>query len=258
MDSRERFTATVSDYKAARPTYTDELLRWLWADAGLQMNDEIVDIGCGTGISTRWLAQSGISVIGIEPNAKMLQAAREAGDESRRITWVNSDAESFDLGGRKVKAIVGGQSFHWLDLKKANINFRKYLNPNGRVIAFWNVRDLSVPYMKAFHDLLLRECPVYPEHEEKLALLNFGLTDYLQDSGRPQGLQDLHVARLGGVEQILDFETFSKRTWSSSYVKHSVRNIERFNNSLVNYFNEHNEDGVIHFKHKSVVFSYLP
>jgi SAM-dependent methyltransferase len=258
MDPRERFSATVDDYRSARPGYEPELLAWIWKEANLVAGDTILDMGCGTGISTRWLAESGLRVLGCEPNEEMLSAARNSGDGNGRIEWIRTDAESLDLGSRQVKAIVGGQSFHWLDLEKANPRFRKVLVPGGRVIAFWNVRDEKVPTMKAYFDFLMSECPAFPEQEMKLAALNFGVTSLEQDSATPPNLEDVNYVVLKGTQQIFNFEELVKRVWSSSYVRISVTDEVGFNAKLRAFFDTYSRGGTLLFDYKTVVFSYLP
>lgn len=258
MDPRKRFSATVDDYRAARPSYAPDLLTWIWKEARLQEDDLILDMGCGTGISTRWLAESGLKVLGCEPNAEMLQAARDEGNCFGKIEWILSDAESLELGPRKVKAIVGGQSFHWLNLSEANIRFRKALEPNGRVIAFWNVRDEGFPTMKAYFDLLMDECPAFPDQEIKLADLNFGITNLARDTASPPGLNDVHFEVLAGIEQVFNFDELVRRVWSSSYVRISVEDEPDFNSKLREFFDEFKVAEKLTFKYKTVVFSYLP
>ena len=45
----------------------------------------IVDLGCGTGISTRLFATTGHPVIGIDPNADMLATARGESAQDYRV-----------------------------------------------------------------------------------------------------------------------------------------------------------------------------
>lgn len=74
MRSTERFTGLANIYGQARPTYPQDLVRWCLEQApapGL-----IVDLGCGTGISTRLFATISHPVIGIDPNADLLATAR--------------------------------------------------------------------------------------------------------------------------------------------------------------------------------------
>jgi|GEM_PF-3980166 SAM-dependent methyltransferase len=83
MRSTERFTGLANLYGQARPTYPPELVRWCLEQVpapGL-----IVDLGCGTGISTRLFASAGHPVIGIDPNADMLATARAEGVQDYRV-----------------------------------------------------------------------------------------------------------------------------------------------------------------------------
>jgi len=52
-------------YGQARPTYPPELVRWCLEQ--VPAPGVIVDLGCGTGISTRLFASTGHPVIGIDP-----------------------------------------------------------------------------------------------------------------------------------------------------------------------------------------------
>jgi len=83
MRSTERFTGLANVYGQARPTYPPELLHWCLEQApapGL-----IVDLGCGTGISTRLFASTGHPVIGIDPKADMLATARAEVAQDYRV-----------------------------------------------------------------------------------------------------------------------------------------------------------------------------
>ena len=67
----------VKELRGCHTSYPPELVRWCLERApapGL-----IVDLGCGTGISTRLFATTGHPVIGIDPNADLLATARAEG-----------------------------------------------------------------------------------------------------------------------------------------------------------------------------------
>ena len=83
MRSTERFTGLATIYGQARPTYPEELVRWCLEQAAAPTL--IVDLGCGTGISTRLFASTGHPVIGIDPNADMLATARAEGAQDYRV-----------------------------------------------------------------------------------------------------------------------------------------------------------------------------
>lgn len=82
MRSTERFTGLANVYGQARPTYPQELVRWCLEQT--PNSDLIVDLGCGTGISTRLFASTGHPVVGIDPNAEMLATARAEGAQDYR------------------------------------------------------------------------------------------------------------------------------------------------------------------------------
>jgi len=83
MRSTERFTGLANIYGKARPTYPVELVRWCLEQA--PSPQLIVDLGCGTGISTRLFASTGHPVIGIDPNADMLATTRAEGAQDYRM-----------------------------------------------------------------------------------------------------------------------------------------------------------------------------
>ena len=69
MDPRERFSSAADDYAKYRPDYPDELVAVCAEFAGLVAGADVVDIGCGTGISSRRFARHGYRVTGVDPNA---------------------------------------------------------------------------------------------------------------------------------------------------------------------------------------------
>lgn len=87
MDNNQnRFDGLAAVYAAARPAlprYPAEVIR---AYLGREP-DTVVDLGCGTGLSTVVWLDFCKTVIGIEPNPDMLRAARAyAGD---RVTFLH-------------------------------------------------------------------------------------------------------------------------------------------------------------------------
>src|SRR4051794_33099588 len=74
----ERFTGLAQLYAKSRPGYPDAAIDFLMDRCGLRPGSVAVDVGCGTGISTRLFAQRGLRVIGVEPNADMRRQAEAA------------------------------------------------------------------------------------------------------------------------------------------------------------------------------------
>ena len=245
MDPRDRFTATVQAYARHRPDYPEALYDWILDVAGLGPGAVVVDLGCGTGIVARALARRGLRVFGVDPNAAMLAEAaarggHDLGDGAQGggPRWVQTDAETLALPIERADAIVGGQSFHWLDLERAGPRMRALLGEDGPVVPFWNLRDPSDPFMAAYEALLLAWSPEYArvgaEPRARLLLDRW--------PGHRAGFahhQDLDRAGLRG------------RAWSSSYVQHGVTDAAGFDRELDRLFERHQRDGQVRFVYRT-------
>jgi ubiquinone/menaquinone biosynthesis C-methylase UbiE len=89
------------DYIADAP---DEDVHWLIAEAQAS-GSPVLEIGCGTGRSLIPIAQSGISIVGLDLSPSMLAKARAKIAEldvetQQRIELVEGDLRSFSLGRR--------------------------------------------------------------------------------------------------------------------------------------------------------------
>lgn len=133
----ERFSNRAADYAKYRPTYPAAAIDYLLA--GLPQPDQlaVADVGAGTGISARLLADRGAQVWAIEPNAAM----REAAEPHPRVEVLAGTAEQTGLPDRSVDLVLCAQSFHWFEPIAALSEFQRILHPAGRVALMWNDRD---------------------------------------------------------------------------------------------------------------------
>jgi 2-polyprenyl-3-methyl-5-hydroxy-6-metoxy-1,4-benzoquinol methylase len=59
----------------------------------------VIDLGCGTGVSTRWLAGHGYAITAVDQSAEMLEQARKAlPSEGLSLTWQQRDIRTLDGG----------------------------------------------------------------------------------------------------------------------------------------------------------------
>src|SRR5207237_342989 len=73
-----RFTGLAANYAKYRPSYPAAALDFIEAHCELGPRSLLVDVGCGTGISSRLFAERGIPIIGVDPNDEMRQQAKTA------------------------------------------------------------------------------------------------------------------------------------------------------------------------------------
>lgn len=242
MDPRERFSATVEDYRRHRPDYPEGLFDWWIAHDGLAPGDVIVDVGAGTGIASRQIAARGLRVIAVEPNEDMLRAARAEGGD---VEYVRGDAETLTVEA-PVAAIVCFQALHWIDLDRALPRFRAALRDRGRVLAVWNLRDERDPLMAAYEAMLRRECPDYA---------SVGAEPRAEEVAAHPGLHDLERATFPHA-QPLDRAGFHGRAWSSSYVKSAIHDPRAFDAELDALFDAHAVDDHVRFVYGTVALSF--
>lgn len=75
VDNTKRFDGLADVYDLNRPDYPAAIMERLAAMvASIEGPRSCLDVGCGTGISTRALARAlpGWAIVGLEPNADML------------------------------------------------------------------------------------------------------------------------------------------------------------------------------------------
>src|SRR5579884_836163 len=160
---QERFAATAEEYVRSRPGYPDALVDWVLDTSGVRPPAPVLDVGCGTGISTRAFAARGLDVVGVDPSEPMLEHARRAG--GARFQRGESTATGMPDGA--VRLVVAGQAFHWFDLGPTLAELRRVLVPGGWCAAFWNLRARS-PFLDEYEQLLQRFARDYEKRPKPL------------------------------------------------------------------------------------------
>lgn len=143
----ESFGADAERYDRSRPRYPDAMVERIVASSP---GPDVVDVGCGTGIAARQFQAAGCKVLGIEPDGRMAEWARQRGLDVEVTTF-----EAWDPAGRAFDAVVAGQTWHWVDPVAGAAKAAQALRPGGRLAVFWNVFQ-SPPDVSAVFDTVYR------------------------------------------------------------------------------------------------------
>jgi len=150
----ESFGADAGRYDRARPGYPTAMVdRIVAASPGR----DVVDAGCGTGISARLFQAAGCRVLGVDPDPRMADLARESGLEVEVAKF-----EQWDAAGRTFDAVIAGQAWHWVNMAAGAAKAAAVLRPGGRLAVFWNAFDPPADLRAAFGAVYQRVVPDSP------------------------------------------------------------------------------------------------
>ena len=157
--AKSAFDHCSGDYAAHRPSYPDAVVEAVCAAIGGAGGAWAADIGAGTGIFTRQLAERGIRVIAIEPSTSMLGQMDER--LVSRVRRVAGTAERTALADASVDLVTFAQSFHWVNPPYALAEIGRILGQGGVLALVWNNRDMRVEFVRAFEQMIEKWNPAY-------------------------------------------------------------------------------------------------
>jgi ubiquinone/menaquinone biosynthesis C-methylase UbiE len=238
MGNTERFTGRAESYDRYRQRYpANEILKLLDAWCSLQPNWSIADIGAGTGMLSEVFLANGNSVIAIEPNREMRTSCERLLKTWTQLQLLDGTAEATGLCDASIDIVAAGRAFHWFDVPRALVEFRRILKPHGWMVlvSVGRAKDES-PQSADFEHLLMT-------HGIDFNYVRAG--NRVHEDLQEVFVADMHQAQIHG-EQKLDWEAFLGQTMSLSVVPppNDPRSAA-FNRLLRDYFNTHAVDGVL-------------
>jgi len=147
------FTTLADAYAKNRPGYSRDVLTAL--RAFVPTGAVIADVGAGTGIWTRMLAElEPRTLYAIEPN----DAMRAKGAEAGGAIWRQGEALRTGLDPASVDLLTMASSFHWAKPAEAALaEFKRVLKPGGVFVALWNPRLTERSAIETAIDEALRD-----------------------------------------------------------------------------------------------------
>lgn len=126
----ERFTGYADVYHMARPRCPRFVVECLVNYLG-HFPQTVVDLGCGTGLSTRLWGTAAAEVIGVEPSLDMLTYAQEHCAPKQNVRFVNAFAHETGLAEECADVVTCSQSFHWMEPEVTLQEVDRILKPGG-------------------------------------------------------------------------------------------------------------------------------
>jgi SAM-dependent methyltransferase len=101
-------------YDSYRPSTPSALLDILCLEAQVERPRQVVDLGSGTGLSTRAWAERADEVVGVEASPEMRSQAKKA-TSAGNVRFVQAYAQETGLPAGAADIVACSQSFHWME-----------------------------------------------------------------------------------------------------------------------------------------------
>jgi SAM-dependent methyltransferase len=139
----QEFGAVAQEYDRLRSAVPTAGLDWI---TPLRCRTA-VELGAGTGLSTRRLARLAGSVLALEPDNKM-RAVFPSGLDNVRLQA--GTAESIPAASSSVDLVVAFDAWHWFEQPQTTYEAARVLRTGGTLGAAWNQPDISVDWVDRF------------------------------------------------------------------------------------------------------------
>jgi SAM-dependent methyltransferase len=203
LERSRLFDQEAERYDRCRPSYPDAVFDALLGPepSGL----EVLDVGCGTGIAARLMAERGATVLGVDVAPRMAEIARRYGVDVEVGAF-----EEWQAAGRTFDRVTSAQAWHWLDLPVATAKAASVLRPGGILCLIWNAGSPPDDMADALAEVYARILPS-DSHPVYRGYAAHRSTD------RRSGLSSERAAIAG----VVDFDTPAETwfPWTQTYQK---------------------------------------
>jgi SAM-dependent methyltransferase len=243
-----RFTGLADNYAKYRPNYPAAAIDFILAHCALGPGSLLVDVGCGTGISSRLFAERAVQVIGIDPNDEMRRRAERTPSPNCKasLQYRKGTAEATGLADASADVVLAAQAFHWFKPEPTLHEFLRILKPDGWVVLTWNERNENDP-CTADYGRVIRSAPDAaavegPRGQSGRVLLASPL---FEDAACFPFVHD----------QTLDEDGLLGRAFSASYAPREPAEVRAFAEALHQVFIRRQRDGVVTLRYETSVYA---
>ncbi|MFZ4547900.1 MAG: class I SAM-dependent methyltransferase [Bacteroidales bacterium] len=101
--------------------------------AGIKPNDQILELGCGTGYFTKEIVSTGAFVTAIDISPELLNIAKKE-ITATNVSFLLDNAYDLSFKENSFDKILGSSVLHHLEIRKAICEMFRVLKPGGRIL----------------------------------------------------------------------------------------------------------------------------
>jgi ubiquinone/menaquinone biosynthesis C-methylase UbiE len=149
---REGFAEVYDEHRPSPAAAVIDVLLFL---AQTERPGLVIDLGAGTGLSTRVWAERADEVVGVDANARMIERAHRM-TRGANIRFVEGFAAATGLPAGQADIVTCSQSFHWMEPEPVLAEAARLLRAGGIFAAYdYDVPPVIQPDVdEAFRELL--------------------------------------------------------------------------------------------------------
>jgi len=148
----ERFRGSLEQYDRYRPAPPAIIWEFASQFAALDKVLLVVDLGCGTGLSTRYWSDKADRVVGIDPSFEMLSVASAKAPANTNFQQGFSHQTGLETACADVISCC--QSLHWMKPDATIAEVARLLRPGG----VWITADYDLPVIHWEIDAAIQHC----------------------------------------------------------------------------------------------------
>ena len=173
-----KFGSVAEQYDAYRPSPPPAAATLM----GDLRDKDVLELGAGTGLCTRFLLELGARVSVVEPDDEM-RAVLER--RSPGIASLAGRAEDLPVPDESFDVVLSSSAWHWFEQPAATMEMARVLRDRGKLFVLWNGFSRDVPWLARLTEL--RENPGDPGRRPR------GWSAGLGDGGLFLDPQDVQV-----------------------------------------------------------------
>ncbi len=169
---KKSFSKISNTYQSGRKGYVSKVFLDILGFSKTKKSGIILDVGCGTGLSTFYFAKKGYNIIGLDIGKELLDKAKFYTKNFSNAKYLLGSFEKIKLKPNYFDLIISGQAFHWLNPKVAYKKSAHILKKGGSLAIFAKYHNYSKSeLMQKVRKLYLKYCKNY--NPAKIGAKNF-------------------------------------------------------------------------------------